>query len=1310
MDYDLSRLNWRSFEQLVQGIGSEVLGPGLVIFGDGPDGGREATVNAVLPYPTEAESWSGYTVVQAKFLQRPKNTTADGKWAVEQLEAELSAYQGEEARELPDNMIFATNVTLSPSKEVGAKDKIFSVAKEAGLDHFDVWDYDKVRVYLDKYTELRRSFAPYVLAGDVLAEMMEMLEGIKEQRPDFDEVMSRFLQKELLADQWVNLEQAGRSTEEQVPVSRVFVDLPVSELRIADPPVEDPQELEPGFVAQVLETAGMRLDPESLHPQHGAQEGEEAHSLPQEARLVLVGGPGQGKTTIGQFVCQMFRASLLRSRNQQTLAPEVKDALSTLESHCGSAGLDLPEVRRFPVRIELTKFADELGDADGCNSMLSYIAKLISARVDEEISSPLMARWLASYPWLLILDGLDEVPASGNRSQMMEAIREFWVDVAGATADCLVIATTRPQGYEDEFSPKFYRHLYLTPLSTARALHYAERLLRARFGTDADRRTEISSRLTRAAGRADTRRLMTSPLQVTIMATLLERMGQPPEGRWNLFSQYYRVIYDRELEREISAAWILRDHRPDIDAIHKRIGLLLQAEGENASQAEAQISRARFSEVVKARLQEEELDDDEDLVQQIMDAAMDRLVFLVPVEAENVGFEIRSLQEFMAAEALLEGKEKIVERRLRKIAPLSAWRNVFLFAAGRCFTDLQHYRDTINTICGELNDTTIHSLAPLALPGSRLAIDLLEDGVANRQTRYERLLGREALRLARRAPGELSDRLAEVYQASLRPTYETELREAISVEPFFDSLGAWRTLAVLQARGENWARGILEDHLPPDDALGDLLASLPRLAKSDWLSQVLGKICGSAPPEQSLPFHATLEDLDVARGAPAWYQVFANLTAASVAELSEVKLQFEEEPVETFSIGIRMIDSLSAPLREAVELLDVHDREQAPSSWDLLFSDIEFLQSPTSEKLAEILERFDGREEIISKTQAHYTGWPLSSLLLSVSSGLDRCGELARLARDGAFGSTEQWIAAQERWKEHGVREADLPSPSDSVLPYDAEVAVRGFPLNAATITVTESRRRPAATVLTWLDQIEHPETRQFTTGVLFWMLHGFEGEKVSSDLSFGQLAARVNAEDVRGQRVLPLRALNAFSWSENLAEHEVNLLNELGTVFEEVDTEEVISEELLHTLVAHLQHEERLGLLRLLVIGLSYVPEETEQVEAFLHANLGERMAPARALLSLKLDREPCKSDFEALASGAEAWILDAVGAVRAIQVVELRERALRLLAEALPPEQWSAKHDLASMAASFIGRQPSGLATAQVWDELELFRQGSE
>jgi hypothetical protein len=49
-DYNLSGLSTRSFEQLIQAISAKVLGPGIVIFGDGRDGGREATFEGTIGY------------------------------------------------------------------------------------------------------------------------------------------------------------------------------------------------------------------------------------------------------------------------------------------------------------------------------------------------------------------------------------------------------------------------------------------------------------------------------------------------------------------------------------------------------------------------------------------------------------------------------------------------------------------------------------------------------------------------------------------------------------------------------------------------------------------------------------------------------------------------------------------------------------------------------------------------------------------------------------------------------------------------------------------------------------------------------------------------------------------------------------------------------------------------------------------------------------------------------------------------------------------------------------------------------------
>src|SRR5260370_13114388 len=134
-----------------------------------------------------------------------------------------------------------------------------------------------------------------------------------------------------------------------------------------------------------------------------------------------------------------------------------------------------------------------------------------------------------------------------------------------------------------------------------------------------------------AAAEKSTGRLMRSPLQVTIMAELVDKLGQPPQERWGLFKEYFKVIYDREVERDIPAANILRQYRSDIGIIHYRTGLLLQLESERTGQTDAKLDSKRFAELVRAHFAEEghqgaEL---EELTKKIIAAAAQRLVFLV---------------------------------------------------------------------------------------------------------------------------------------------------------------------------------------------------------------------------------------------------------------------------------------------------------------------------------------------------------------------------------------------------------------------------------------------------------------------------------------------------------------------------------------------------------------------------------------------------------------------------------------------------------------------------------------------------------
>ncbi len=836
-DYQLERLNTRSFEQLIQALGTEIIGPQLMIFGDGPDGGREATFEGSTKYPPTEKYWSGYGIVQAKFRQQPDSEAKkNADWAIQQLKSEFAKLkprpkgkQLSRERICPEYYIFATNLALSAVVRKGGKDRVRTLLdgfkKSHGLKGYAIWDGDQIRRFLDAQPGIRTTYTAWLLPGDVLAEMMKVLQL---EQTNFPSTIRRYLESELLDDQFARLGQGGYTDAKNIPLSCVFVDLPV------EPPdnlyatlLRQPrtnagkkertkkagQEVPCTFLSLFFEEGRQILKPSAIQRQVSRQMREGKH---QDGRLVLIGGPGQGKTTVGQFGCQLLRAALLRSTDGP-FSPEVSQALERIEEM--SDGLPPVNARRYPLRVDLKHLAAALmttGD-DRAKSLFDYLSKRIASRTNSIVSQEDFRRWLSSYPWVLVLDGLDEVPASSNRQQVMEAIRDFvGIEAPSVDADLLVLATTRPQGYSDEFDPMFYRHLPLAPLNTEQALAYGLRLATARHPGQPTRVDELTASLTRATTNPATARLMQSPLQVTIMLALIEGGGEPPEQRWKLFHDYYDVIYRREKERGTAYSAILGRYEPDIHWVHHRAGWLLQLSNAGAGSTDARLTHEDFERIVDQRLRNSGHEDDRErlkLVKTIRQAATDRLVLLVGNTEEAIGFEIRSLQEFMAAEHFFDGGELCVQQSLHVIAPFPYWRNVFLFAAGRIFFERQELTDTIIAVCSGMNDTPTDQAQQMILSGSRLALALLKDGTARNQPASIRILARCGSRSLDVCDFEGALAFAELFSSEAETVWQEELAKRLTSGPAFPYQN-WFLCLQLVGMGKSWAQQLMKLHFP----------------------------------------------------------------------------------------------------------------------------------------------------------------------------------------------------------------------------------------------------------------------------------------------------------------------------------------------------------------------------------------------------------------------------------------------------------------------------------------------------------------
>lgn len=270
-----------------------------------------------------------------------------------------------------------------------------------------------------------------------------------------------------------------------------------------------------------------------------------------------------------------------------------------------------------------------------------------------------------------------------------------------------------------------------------------------RHADDPDVQAHVTKRIAEAADDDLTSRLMRTPLQVTIMSLLLEGKTRVPRHRHGLFDAYYETIYNRETGKDTATGRLLDEHRQTVNALHGRVGLVLQALAETQGRADAALSPADLRAMAVTRLEALEFPPDraEALADSIVQAATDRLVLLVPSGDADIGFDVRSLQEFMAATALVSGDEPMILDRLRLLAPSSHWRNTWLLAAGRIAATREHLVERVVAIADDLdarNDLTQR----LGL-GADLAADLLDDGLGASAPKIERLLVKQAVEILR---------------------------------------------------------------------------------------------------------------------------------------------------------------------------------------------------------------------------------------------------------------------------------------------------------------------------------------------------------------------------------------------------------------------------------------------------------------------------------------------------------------------------------------------------------------------------------
>ena len=128
-------------------------------------------------------------------------------------------------------------------------------------------------------------------------------------------------------------------------------------------------------------------------------------------------------------------------------------------------------------------------------------------------------------------------------------------------------------------------------------------------------------------------------------------------------------------------ATLLREGDRLLKALHNRLGFELHSQAETSRGAQASLQRTALHSLVSATVSELQEARIAETIDVLMEATTERLVLVsTPQSGSEVRFDIRPLQEFLAAEYIYEGVEaERLDSRLRTILGDAHWREVVHF-------------------------------------------------------------------------------------------------------------------------------------------------------------------------------------------------------------------------------------------------------------------------------------------------------------------------------------------------------------------------------------------------------------------------------------------------------------------------------------------------------------------------------------------------------------------------------------------------------------------------------------------------------
>lgn len=557
------------------------------------------------------------------------------KWSVNGKEKDPVPWLEQVVRDEEDNLrrlaaqgvrryALVTNVPSTAKLEVGTFDqlnkRLEAHAKAFGFDEMTCFWREALNGWVDNApTATKWSYAEMLAGWDLVRYL------IAEHADTASDGGTRQLVRRVAAAQWEEDRQVkfNQSDVDRQQVVDLFVDVTAD--RVHTPTTRTGRALPPASLGGAADYLARSTTPFTL----------------------VRGAPGQGKSTLTQYLCQVYRSPFLPEAQRPATLPS----------------LDEP---RFPVRLDLSDYArwmsgvDVWSDADdrtrgrtktrrGAHATLEcFLADLMTHEGGgAAVTTDDVQRIFDRVPSLVVLDGLDEVGSPSVRGRVVAEIDKFAARAVTYPVPPKVVVTTRPSAGElPEPAAERFEIITLNRLSTQQRDAYLRKWCAVRGIHGKDGRT-LRNGFKDKSQEPYIDELAGNPMQLTILLDLIHQQGfATPTQRTDLYDKYVDLLLARESNKHPRA---VRDHRDELLEIIPFLGWYLHARTEQ-SPIDSSMSVAALKAAI--RHFQTTYGNPESVVDELFEGATDRLWALTSKVDGTFEFEVLSLREYFAARFL----------------------------------------------------------------------------------------------------------------------------------------------------------------------------------------------------------------------------------------------------------------------------------------------------------------------------------------------------------------------------------------------------------------------------------------------------------------------------------------------------------------------------------------------------------------------------------------------------------------------------------------------------------------------------------